>query len=157
MPDIMHLLAVKAPADKVYDAITTPDGVRNWWTRTADLATKVGGTGAFRFPHYGPSSETQVRIDDLQRPARVAWSVLSSFHPEWRDTTIAFDMAENGDATRIAFAHRGFKEANEAYALFTTGWAYYLVSLKRYVEIGEGGPNPDVDFIRIFENTRSMA
>jgi hypothetical protein len=31
----------------------------------------------------------------------------------------------------LIFAHRGFVQADEDYALVTTGWAYYLVSLTK--------------------------
>ena len=29
------------------------------------------------------------------------------------------------------------------------GWAYYLVSLRQYLEAGEGAPHPDIDFSRV--------
>ncbi len=44
MPDIMHLITIRASPERVYD-----DG--NWWTRDADLDGEVGGTGEFRFSY----------------------------------------------------------------------------------------------------------
>jgi hypothetical protein len=61
-------------------------------------------------------------------------------------TEITFDLRATGDETVLSFAHRGFKHADDGYALVNTGWAYYLVSLRQYVETGEGWPHPDVDF-----------
>jgi hypothetical protein len=49
----------------------------------------------------------------------------------------------------LFFAHRGFKQADEAYARVTTGWEYFLVSLQQYLETGEGAPHPEVDFARV--------
>jgi hypothetical protein len=49
----------------------------------------------------------------------------------------------------LSFAHRGFKTADESYALVNTRWAYYLVSLRQYLETGKGGPHPDIDFARV--------
>jgi hypothetical protein len=46
----------------------------------------------------------------------------------------------------LSFAHRSFKHADEDYALVTTGWTYYLISLQQYLETGKGAPHPDVDF-----------
>ena len=57
-----------------------------------------------------------------------------------------FDLREESGSTVLNFAHRGFRHADEAYAMFTTGWGYYLVSLNHYVETGTGAPSPDVDF-----------
>lgn len=49
----------------------------------------------------------------------------------------------------LAFAQRGFPQADEVYALTTTGWAYFLVSLQQYLETGHGGPSPHIDFARM--------
>jgi uncharacterized protein YndB with AHSA1/START domain len=148
MPDIMHLVRIKGPPERVYRALTTAEEIRNWWTRDADLDATIGATAEFRF--YG-GKVTKMRIDELERPVRVRWSTISSFHPEWQGTTITFDLRAEGEKTVLCFAHRGFVKADEAYALFTTGWGYYLVSLQQYVETGKGGPSPDVDFARIIK------
>jgi hypothetical protein len=49
MPDIMHLVSFKTAPDKVFAALTSPEGVRAWWTADADLDRDVGGAGEFRF------------------------------------------------------------------------------------------------------------
>jgi hypothetical protein len=48
-----------------------------------------------------------------------------------------------GGDTVLAFAHRGFKCADDGFAGATTRWSFYLVSLKQYLESGRGTPNPD--------------
>ena len=149
MPDIMHLVRIHASPEMVYRALTTAEGIRNWWTRDADLNQTIGGTGEFRFKKYGSGAVTTVRVDELEPPRRVVWRTISSFHPEWADTTITFDLRAEGSVTVLSFAHRGFRREDEAYALFTTGWAYYLVSLQQYLETGEGAPSPDIDFARV--------
>jgi uncharacterized protein YndB with AHSA1/START domain len=45
----MHLINIQAPAERVYPALKTAESIRNWWSRDADLDSKVGGTGEFRF------------------------------------------------------------------------------------------------------------
>jgi len=149
MAEIMHFVKIQAPVERVYQAIATAEGIRNWWTRDADLDETVGGAGEFRFLNYGPGFVTRVRIEDLVPPERVAWSVVESFRPEWRGTSIAFDLRPDGDATILLFSHRGFAQADERYAQTTTGWGYYLVSLQQYLQTGEGAPSPDVDFARV--------
>jgi len=51
--------------------------------------------------------------------------------------------------TVLSFAHRGFAEANEGYALVNLGWTYFLISLQQYLKTGKGAPHPDVDFTRV--------
>ena len=49
MPDIMHFIKTHASPERVHQALTTVEGIRNWRTRDADLDSKIGGTGEFRF------------------------------------------------------------------------------------------------------------
>ena len=149
MPDIMHLLKIEAAPERIYRALTTSEDIRNWWTRDADLDSTIGGEGEFRFSAYGGREVTKVKIAELRPPSHVAWQVTSSFRPEWNGTTITFDLKADATSTAIHFAHRGFQQADEVYALCTTGWGYYLVSLQQYLQTGKGGPSPDIDFARV--------
>jgi uncharacterized protein YndB with AHSA1/START domain len=153
MPDIMHLIKIHAPAERVYQALTTAAGIHGWWTRDADLDSGIGGTGEFRF--YGGKGVTRVRIEALEPPARVRWKTIAANAPGgWEGTTIAFDLREEGEDTILSFAHRGFAEAGEGYALVNTGWAYYLVSLQQYLETGRGAPQQEKDFARVLAANR---
>lgn len=131
MADIMHLITIEAPAPRVYEALTTAEGVRAWWTPDADLDSTVGGFGTFRF-HEG-ADVTKVQIEDLEPPLRVRWKAVESFRPEWAGTTIGFDLRADEDRTVLSFAHRGFVEADAVYALTTTGWGVYLSRLQEYL------------------------
>jgi uncharacterized protein YndB with AHSA1/START domain len=139
--DIAHFIKIGAAPEQVYAALTTAEGVRSWWTRDADLDAHAG---AFRF--IQADREHRVRVDGLTPPSRVTWTVTASFVPDWVGTTIDFDIRADGDGAALLFAHRGFAHANERYAMFNTGWAYYLVSLQQYLQTGQGAPSPDVDF-----------
>ncbi len=153
MPDVMHYLKIAASPDRVFEAITTADGVRNWWTRETELDPAAGGRGVFSF--YGGRVVTKVHIDGLEPSAGVRWTVVSSTAPGgWEGTTISFDLSPEEDDTVLRFAHRGFREAGDAYARVTTGWAYFLFSLQQYLQTGQGGPAPDVDVTRL---TRRLA
>jgi len=138
MPDIMHTLKINTPADRVYEAIATAEGIRNWWTRDAVLDAAVGGAGEFGF--YNRRFVAKVTIDALEPPARVTWRVANA---AWPGDVIAFEVKPEAQHTRLTFAHRGFPEADQRYASANTRWATYLLSLKNYLETGKGAPNPD--------------
>lgn len=131
----MHLVKIEAPPERVYGALTTTEGIRNWWTRDADLSN---GTGTFRF-HDG-ADVTTVLIKELEPPLHVLWKTTSSFRPEWEGTTIIFDLRVDDGGTVLSFAHRGFEAADERYAVTTTGWGSSLASLRQYLETGAGSP-----------------
>src|SRR5260370_7412505 len=52
MRDIIHKLGIKAPAAKVYEAVSTPKGVAGWWSKDTTGTTGVGGkmTSVFHAP-----------------------------------------------------------------------------------------------------------
>lgn len=150
MADILHLIRIDATPDRVWTAISTAQGLRSWWTRDADLDGRPGGRGELRFPHYGRGSNTGIAITSYAPSELMEWRVVSSFHESWPGTLIRFQLSADADATMLHFTHAGFAEAEERFALFNTGWACYLVSLKNHVEGGRGGPNPDIDFVRQF-------
>lgn len=145
MADIRHLLKIAAEPHRVYQALTTASGIREWWTDNADLDEQVGGKGVFRFA-YGQTVETVVQLINLQEPVLVTWAVLNSFRPEQDGTIINFELRPDGNGTLLHFSQSGYAQADDTYALMNTGWAYYLVSLKQYLETGKGAPSPNVDF-----------
>lgn len=148
MFDIRHYIRIKAPPRDVYRAITAADGVRNWWTRDTRLDDNIGGDGEFRF--YDGRVATKVRIEELTPNARVRWFVISSSSPSgWERTTIEFDLKEDQGDTILRFAHCGYAEANDGYAIVTTGWGFYLMSLRQYLQTGRGTPHPEVEFTRV--------
>jgi uncharacterized protein YndB with AHSA1/START domain len=138
MHDIMHLIKVHASSERVYQAITTPDGIRQWWTRDAAIEPKVGGTGEFGF--NGRRFAAKVTVEELIPATRMRWKVANA---AWQGNDIEFNVKADGNDTTLVFAHRGFPRADDGYASATTRWGFYLLSLKRYLETGTGTPNPD--------------
>jgi uncharacterized protein YndB with AHSA1/START domain len=138
MQDIMHLLKIHAPSERVYEAITTAEGIRQWWTRDAAIEPTVGATGEFGF--YGKRFTAKVTVEELSPAARVRWKVANS---AWPGSDIEFNLKSDGNDTTLLFAHRGFPRADEALASATMRWGFYLLSLKRYLQTGKGTPNPD--------------
>lgn len=147
MSEIMHLIKIRGAQDKVYQAVSTAEGIRNWWTRDAALEPKIGGAGEFGF--YGHRLVIKVRVAELTPPAHIAWDEVSSTGGGFDGTTISFDLKSDEGITSLLFAHRGFKTGADNIASATTRWGFYLLSLKRYLESGKGSPNPeDTELIR---------
>ena len=138
MADIMHTLKIQAPPDRVFQAIASADGIRNWWTRDASLEASVGGAGEFGF--YNRRFVAKVVIDALEPPVRIKWRLTNA---AWPGAVIEFSVKPESNHTRLSFAHRGYAEADQRYASATTRWGAYLLSLKSYLESGKGSPNPD--------------
>ncbi len=147
VPELMHLIKIRAAQDKVYQAVSTAEGIRNWWTRDAALDARPGGTGEFGF--YGHRMVIKVTVAELASPDRVAWDVVSSTSGAFDGTSISFDLKSEEGITSLLFAHRGFGAGDNNIPSATTRWGFYLLSLKRHLETGKGTPNPeDTELIR---------
>jgi hypothetical protein len=119
MVDILHRIGATAAPEKVYDALTTRDGLAAWWT-----------TGGF-----------DMKVLDQRQNDRVEWEVVDG-PAEWIGTHVTFDLSREGDYTIVLFKHEGWREPVEFMSHCSTKWATFLMSLKRLVETGTGAPHP---------------
>jgi len=110
MTDIFSDLPIRAPRGRVYDAVSTPDGLDAWWTKGS--AGKRAKGEEFKL-----------------------W-----FGPDWLGTRVGFLLDGQTDLTQIRFYHTGWPTANEHWRLSCYCWPIYLRLLRRHVEHGEFVP-----------------
>ena len=76
MADILHRVGVRTPSpEKVYEALTTVDGLAGWWTDDTTGSPEVGGVLEFRFPAGGFDME----VVDRRDTERVTWRMVKFF------------------------------------------------------------------------------
>jgi hypothetical protein len=139
MVDILHKVGIKSSSvDDVYKALATIDGLSGWWTSITRGESEVGSVIQFRFGAGG----FDMKVLDLQPARRVLWQVVGGPN-EWIDTTISFDLRQEGDWTIACFKHQGWKEPVEFMHHCSTKWAVFLLSLKSLLETGKGAPYPN--------------
>lgn len=143
MVDIVHRVGIKAPLDAAYRALTTREGLADWWTRDTQGEGKPGGTLRFRFVKDGVDmGGFDMKVLALEANRRVDWLVIDG-PPEWVGTRVGFELRQEGEYAIVLFRHEGWKEANEFMHHCSTKWATFLMSLKSLVETGKGQPSPD--------------
>lgn len=136
MVDILHRVGMTTTPEKVYEALTTVDGLSAWWT--IDTSGDADGVLQFRFSDVGGFD---MKVLDLQPNKRVLWEVVDG-PEEWIGTTVSFDIVQDGVWTIVLFAHAGWREPVEFMNHCSTKWAIFLMSLKSLVETGAGAPHP---------------
>ena len=139
-----QLLLSATPA-AVYQALTTQQGLRSWWTETCEVATAIGARSTFRFgPHH-----KVMQIDSLTPDREVRWLCVEACidlpalqrKDEWVGTPIVFRLSpEEGGKTRLDFEHIGLTPAFECFEICRSGWDQFLGSLQSLVETGQGAP-----------------
>ena len=83
-----------------------------------------------------------MKVLEAAPTARVLWEVIDG-PEEWIGTQVRWDLRTEGDFTIVLFAHEGWREPVEFMHHCSTKWATFLLSLKQYVETGQGRPAPD--------------
>lgn len=137
MAEIIHRIGTRAAAAKVYQALTTVQGLSAWWTQETSGDALKGSTLRFRFRGGGPD----MKVVALRKNQLVRWKCLSG-PDEWIGTELEFKLKREGQETILLFAHKHWSKPTEFMAHCSTKWAYFLLSLKAYVETGKGKPYP---------------
>jgi uncharacterized protein YndB with AHSA1/START domain len=141
MPDIRHRVAMSVPLESVFDAVATTEGLSAWWTRDGVRGESSEGSGLqFFFGQPEPAAVMEVtRLDPL---GHVSWNCVAG-HDDWVGTKIGFDLTRIDGGTAILFTHADWREPGEFMAHCSARWAYFLLSLKGYLETGRGTPFPE--------------
>ncbi|MBB3675273.1 SRPBCC family protein [Modestobacter versicolor] len=139
MVDVLHRVGVRTPTpERVYEALTTVEGLVGWWTAEVRGSTEVGAVLEFRFP---PVGGFDMEVLEATPGKRVTWRVVDG-PAEWVGTTVDWELRQDGDWTVVLFTHAGWREPVEFMHHCSTKWATFLLSLKSLVETGRGAPAP---------------
>src|SRR5688572_26040039 len=106
MVDILHRVGIKSSPNKVYQALTTCQGLAGWWTdETEGESDKVGGAIQFRFSAHGAEiGRFNMKVLELHPAKRVLWQVVDG-PAEWIGSKISFDLKQDGDYCIVLFKH----------------------------------------------------
>lgn len=139
-------VSISASAPVVFAALTTPEGLRGWWTATCDVGSGVGRLSTFRF---GQTYKV-MQIESLQPNTEVRWKCIDGhIHSpgrltktnEWIGTTMVFRLEPRSPSgTLLYFEHVGLTPQIQCYDICTQGWGHFLGSLRQYAETGTGTP-----------------
>jgi uncharacterized protein YndB with AHSA1/START domain len=130
---IKHLFHISAPREKVYEALTTIEGLRQWWTAETTGEANSGGTIQFRFGGQGPD----MKVASLKPNEQVSWECVASPHG-WVGNMLTFSLDDNDGKTRVRFAHEGWQQEDDFYAICSFTWGRYMESLRQYCQTGKG-------------------
>ena len=126
------------PVDKVWQAITDNDKMRQWYFDLKEFKAEVG----FEFTFVGGSEEKQYlhlcRITEVEPQKKLAYSWQYEGYPG--ESVVTWELFDEGSHTRVKLTHAGihtFPTDNKDFAResFTAGWTYITgTSLKDYLE-----------------------
>ncbi|WTW93294.1 SRPBCC family protein [Streptomycetaceae bacterium NBC_01309] len=141
---IARELHIEATPDVVYEVISRPEHLREWWPDEAELDPVPGGTGVITFgtaqtaePHVAP-----LTVVEADPPRRFSFRWV---HDEAEAATptnsllVTFDLIPSDGGTLVRFTEEGFREKGweaavleEQYLDHVAGWDHFLPRLVAY-------------------------
>ena len=134
MPDILHRVGIRATPDKVYEALSTIDGLSHWWIVETAGDTKKGGIIDF-------GGFFKMKVVRSEPEKIVHWKCVDG-PKEWLNTEIIFRLKWQDEQTFVLFTHAKWKRSGEFMHHCSTKWAVFLLSLRDWLEREEGHPAP---------------
>ena len=136
MADIFHDFIIKAPATKVFAAVSTPQGLDQWWTKRSTGEPKEGSEYELWF---GPQYDWRAKVTKCVKDSTFELQMVRA-DVDWMGTRIGFHLQEKAGTTSAYFYHIGWPTQNEHWRISCYCWAMYLRILRRHVEHGEFVP-----------------
>lgn len=135
---IVQEIAIKAPAKRVFEALTDPDERIKWW----------GAEGRFQTSHVEsdlrPGGKWSMRGTGMGRPFTIRGEyrtvepphvLVFTWLPSWQDNAtvslVRFDLAEKDGVTTVRITHSALTAEGVA---AHKGWPQILLWLRAYAE-----------------------
>jgi len=134
---MLHQIDIQASPAKVYDALTTADGLRSWWTDDCTAEPRVGSIAEFGF--FARKVVFRMRIDELTPDRRIVWKCVAG-PDEWPETRIVWELNEQAGGTRVRF-EQSWPHIEGHFRPANTTWGALMFRLKDYVEGRSPGPH----------------
>ncbi len=136
---------VDASPEIVFEVVSRPEHLQEWWPDEAELEPSVGATGQIVF-HGGSPGEVQAvafKVVEVEPPHRFSfrWGSAAGELPGASNSLlVTFDLEPAGEGTRLRMTESGFRERGwegavleQAYQEHVEGWDYFIPRLGAYV------------------------
>lgn len=142
---IKREISVDASPEVVYEVVSRPEHLREWWPDDASLDPVPGGTGELVWNADDPQAPKVVPMTVVEAvPPRLfsfRWAYDAGVVPDPSNSfLVTFELEPSGDGTLVHFTETGFREQGwevavleAAYHEHTAGWALFLPRLADYV------------------------
>jgi uncharacterized protein YndB with AHSA1/START domain len=136
---IVLTITIKAPAERVFEALSDPDRRVKWWGaegrfQTTEMTSDLRFGGKWMMSGVGMGGrpfrvEGEYRV--VERPHVLAFTWLPNWQENATETLVRFDLEEKDGVTTVRLTHSGLSpDGMRAHQ----GWPQILDWLKAYLE-----------------------
>ncbi|NUS75122.1 MAG: SRPBCC family protein [Streptomyces sp.] len=136
---------IDATPEVVYEVVSRPEHLREWWPDEAELKPVPGATGVISFgDRNAPDAKVEsLTVVDADPPRRFSFRWVYDEGEAATPTNsllVTFELTPSGSGTLLRFSEAGFRERGweaavleNAYREHATGWDHFLPRLVTYV------------------------
>lgn len=132
LPDIRQTLVLKAPIEKVWEAVATSEGIAAWF-----MPNNFEPVEGYEFElNAGPYGKSPCKVTVIDPPNRLSFNWGQSW-------TLTFELVQQGDQTEFTLIHGGWSaegatEFGEPHEVVRErmdhGWSELVQKLSSYVQ-----------------------
>lgn len=130
--NIYHNLLINASAKEVFDAVSIPEHLNNWWTLKSsgipELNTEYNLNFTDDYNWYCKVSEVKINESFHLK--------MTQSDDDWNSTIFGFDLETKENCTLVKFSHINWPYNNYHFRHSSFCWAMLLSGLKNYLEKG---------------------
>ena len=136
---LVEEIAIQAPAQRIFDALTSPEALMQWWGREGQFEItecesdlRPGGQWAMRGNSYGGRRFNLTgEYREIRPPSLLVLTWLPDWYPDATESLVRWDLDEKDGVTTVRVTHSGLTEtARQSHR----GWPQILTWLRDYTE-----------------------
>ena len=131
--DIFHNLVINCSEEKLFNAVSKPDELVNWWPLICSGKEELNAEYNLNF------TDTYNWFGKVitYKPNTAFHIQMTQSNTDWNPTSFGFDIEEISDnKVQLHFWHKDWKNCNAEFKQSSFCWALLLNGLKNYVEKG---------------------
>jgi uncharacterized protein YndB with AHSA1/START domain len=147
---IVSEIFVAAPAERVFQALTSSEQLMRWWGEESDCKTSLFEMdarpgGKWRFLASDPTGKIKVNgVSDFEAhgeilecvaPRLLVYTWIANWHDRPEQTTVVrWQLTSAAGGTRVKVTHSGLTGLDVARTDYSGGWSGVMEMLKRFAE-----------------------
>ena len=132
-------LHIDASPEVVFDVISRPEHIREWWSAETEIEPVSGSTGTLTWPDEGSGKAVPITVIEAEPPRRFSfrWTQPAGEQPTPSNSLlVTFELSPSDAGTVLRMTETGFREQgwdlallDEQYRAHIDGWDFYLPRL----------------------------
>ena len=128
MANIFQDFPIDTPLERVFQAISAPEGLDCWWTQKSQWKPVEGAEFVLDFgPEYAWRAVVARCAPNMEFEFR-----MTQADEDWTGTLVGFQLERRDEKAWVRFHHTGWPSVNEHYRVSCHCWAMYLTILRRF-------------------------